>query len=196
LAGNYDLRASLGGLVSQTLLGFELGRGANEKVTLRLEPGRTVTAVVTDGAGRSPIVVPNADVVLAEGGVSSFPIRGRTGSDGKVSLGPIASGPATLGARAIDFVGSALVAVPDVLDGPVQIPLTRGGTIRGEVSDARGFAVDGATGNLGADAFDVLAQLTHQTLVPRDVIEGVLPPSADYFGGIDSRTNSKRWLRG
>ncbi|HEY3667775.1 MAG TPA: carboxypeptidase regulatory-like domain-containing protein [Polyangiaceae bacterium] len=153
LAGSYDLRASLADAVAPTLLGFELARGAHERLTLRLEPGRTVVALVTDGAGPSPIVVANADVVLAEGGVSSFPIRGRSGSDGKVALGPIASGPATLGARAEDFVGSALVAVPDVLTGPVRIPLTRGATIRGEVSDARGFPVDGASVEVvGSDA--------------------------------------------
>lgn len=145
LAGSYDLRASLDGNVAPTLLGFELGRGANEKITLRLEPGRTVVALVTDGEGPNPVVVANADVVLAEAGLSSFPIRGRTGGDGKVLLGPIASGPATLGARADDFVGSALVVVPEVLTGPVQVPLTRGATLRGEVSDARGYPVDGAT---------------------------------------------------
>ncbi|MEO8983935.1 MAG: carboxypeptidase regulatory-like domain-containing protein [Polyangiaceae bacterium] len=153
LAGSYDLRGLLGGAVSPTLLGFELARGANDKVTLSLAPGRTVVALVTDGEGASPIVVANADVVLAEGGVSSFPIRGRTGSNGKVALGPIASGPATLGARAEDFVGSALVAVPDVLSGPVRVPLTRGATIRGEVSDARGYPVEGATIEVvGSDA--------------------------------------------
>ncbi|MEO6600346.1 MAG: carboxypeptidase regulatory-like domain-containing protein [Polyangiaceae bacterium] len=145
LAGSYDLRASLDGNVAPTLLGFELSRGANEKVTLRLAPGRTVVALVTDGEGASPLVVANADVVLAEGGLSSFPIRGRSGSDGKVSLGPIASGPATLGARADDFVGSALVVVPEVLTGPVQVPLTRGSTLHGEVTDARGYPIDGAT---------------------------------------------------
>ncbi|HET7545294.1 MAG TPA: carboxypeptidase regulatory-like domain-containing protein [Polyangiaceae bacterium] len=145
LAGDYDLRASLGGDVAPTLLGFPLGRGQNETVTLRLEPGRTVTAVVTDGDGANPVAVANADVVLAEAGLSSFPIRGRSGADGKVSLGPIASGPATLGARAVDFVGSALVAVPEPLTGPVRIPLTRGGAIFGEVADARGFPVDGAS---------------------------------------------------
>jgi len=145
LAGSYDLRASLDGNVAPTLLGFELARGANEKLTLRLEPGRTVVALVTDGEGASPLVVANADVVLAEAGLSSFPIRGRTGSDGKVSLGPIASGPATLGARADDFVGSALVLVPEVLTGPVQVPLTRGATLRGEVTDARGYPIDGAS---------------------------------------------------
>ena len=145
LAGSYDVRASLAGDVAPTLLGFPLARGANEKLTLRLEPGRTVTAVVTDGDGPSPVVVASADVVLAEAGLSSFPIRGRTGSDGKVSLGPIAAGPATLGARAADFVGSALVAVPELLTGPVRVPLTRGGTIFGEVTDARGFPVEGAS---------------------------------------------------
>ncbi len=153
LAGSYDLRASLGGAVSPTLLGFELGRGVNGAVSLRLEPGRTVVAWVTDGEGASPLVVPNADVVLAEGGVSSFPIRGRTGTDGKVSLGPIAAGPATLGARAEDFVGSALVAVPEVASRAVRISLLRGATLRGDVSDARGFPVDGATIEVvGSDA--------------------------------------------
>jgi hypothetical protein len=145
LAGSYDLRASSGANVAPTLLGFPLARGADEKLTLRLEPGRTVIAVVTDGEGASPVVVPNADVVLAEAGLSSFPLRGRTGSDGTVALGPIASGPASLGARAADFVGSALVAVPEVLTGPVRIPLTRGGAIVGEIVDARGFPVDGAS---------------------------------------------------
>ncbi len=153
LAGSYDLRAILGGAVSQTLLGFELARGANEELILRLEAGRTVVALVTDGEGASPLVVANADVVLTEGGLSSFPIRGRTGADGKVSLGPIASGPATLGARAADFVGSALVAVPEVLSDAVRIPLLRGATLRGEVSDGRGFPVDGATIEVvGSDA--------------------------------------------
>jgi protocatechuate 3,4-dioxygenase beta subunit len=145
LPGSYDLRAALGGAVSKTTMGFELGRGAHEHVTLTLEPGRSVTALVTDGAGPSPIVVPNADVVLAEGGVGTFPIRGRTGTDGKVTLGPIAGGPATLGARAPDFVGSSLVAVPEILEGPVRIALIRGGTLRGDVVDARGFPVDGAS---------------------------------------------------
>lgn len=153
LAGSYDLRASLDGNVAPTLLGFEIARGANERLTLRLEPGRTVVALVTDGEGPNAVVVANADVVLAEAGLSSFPIRGRTGGDGKVALGPIASGPATLGARADEFVGSALVVVPEALSGPVQVPLIRGATLRGEVSDARGYPVDGATIEVvGSDA--------------------------------------------
>lgn len=153
LAGSFDLRASLGFDVAPTVLGFELARGENGQLNLRLEPGRTVVALVTDGEGQNPLLVANADVVLAEAGLSSFPMRGRTGSDGKVALGPIAQGPATLGARAADFVGSGLVVVPELLSGPVRVPLTRGATIHGEVTDARGYPVEGATIEVvGSDA--------------------------------------------
>lgn len=145
LAGSYDLQASRGSFVSDPLIGFELERGADASVTLRLELGRMVTALVTEGEGPNPLVVPGADVVLAEGGLGSFPLRGRTGSDGKVTLGPISLGPATLAARAREFVGGGVVAVPDVLEEPVRIALLRGGTLRGEVVDSRGFPIDGAS---------------------------------------------------
>jgi protocatechuate 3,4-dioxygenase beta subunit len=145
LAGSYDLRATLGGLVSRVTMGLMLERGEDQEVTLVLEPGRFVTALVTDGSGPNPHLVPNADVVLAEEGLSSFPLRGRSGTDGKVTLGPISTGPATLSGRAADFVGSAVVAVPDVLTGPVPLPLLRGGVLSGDVVDARGFPVDGAS---------------------------------------------------
>ncbi|HKY34355.1 MAG TPA: carboxypeptidase regulatory-like domain-containing protein [Polyangiaceae bacterium] len=145
LAGSYDLRARQDSNVSRVLMGLTLERGEDKLVTLLLEPGRFVTALVNDGSGPSPHLVPNADVVLAEEGLSSFPLRGRTGTDGKVTLGPISNGPATLSGRAPDFVGSAVVAVPDVLTGPVPLPLLRGGSLSGDVVDARGFPVDGAS---------------------------------------------------
>jgi Carboxypeptidase regulatory-like domain/PDZ domain len=145
LAGSYDLRASKDGFVSRVVAGILLDRGDDQEVTLTLEPGRFVTALVTDGDGASPHLVSGADVVLAEEGLSSFPLRGRSGNDGKVVLGPISNGPATLSGRAPDFVGSAIVAVPDVLTEPVRLPLLRGGTLVGEVVDARGFPVDGAS---------------------------------------------------
>jgi hypothetical protein len=145
LAGSYDLRASKDQLVSRVLMGLTLARGESQEVTLTLEPGRLVTALVTDGSGPNPHLVPNADVVLAEEGLSTFPLRGRSGTDGKVTLGPISNGPATLSGRAADFVGSAVVAVPDVLTEPVRLPLLRGGTLLGEVVDARGFPIDGAS---------------------------------------------------
>jgi hypothetical protein len=145
LAGSYDLRATKDQLVSRVLMGFMLARGESQEVTLTLEPGRFVSALVTDGSGPSPHLVPNADVVLAEEGLSTFPLRGRSGADGKVTLGPISNGPATLSGRAADFVGSAVVAVPDVLTEPVRLPLLRGGSLLGEVVDARGFPIDGAS---------------------------------------------------
>ncbi len=145
LAGSYDLRASKQQLVSRVLIGLLLERGQDQEVTLTLEPGRFVTALVTDGSGPNPHLVSNADVVLAEEGLSTFPLRGRSGNDGKVTLGPISNGPATLSGRAPEFIGSAVVAVPDAVTEPVRLPLLRGGTLLGEVVDARGFPIDGAS---------------------------------------------------
>lgn len=145
LAGSYDLKASRGAQVSRVLVGLLLARGEDQEVTLTLEPGRMVTAQVTDGSGPNALLVAGADVVLAEEGLSSFPLRGRTGSDGKVTLGPISSGPSTLSGRAPDFVSSAVVAVPEATNQPVILPLLRGGTLHGEVADARGYPIDGAS---------------------------------------------------
>ncbi|HMJ12883.1 MAG TPA: carboxypeptidase-like regulatory domain-containing protein, partial [Polyangiaceae bacterium] len=46
LSGAYDVKATLGGLVSDTRYGFELGRGARESLTLKLYAGRMVRAHV------------------------------------------------------------------------------------------------------------------------------------------------------
>jgi hypothetical protein len=165
LAGSYDLRATKDALVSRVLMGFELERGQQQEVTLTLEPGRFVTALVTDGSGPNPHLVPNADVVLAEEGLSSFPLRGRSGNDGKVTLGPISSGPATLSGRAPEFVGSAVVAVPEVLTDAVRLPLLRGGTLLGDVVDARGFPIDSASVELiGSDSMGLPISETPQLL--------------------------------
>ena len=134
------------GFVSPTLLGFELGRGANEKLTFAPRAGAHGDRARDRRRRKNPIVVANADVVLAEAGLSSFPIRGRTGSGRHRRARSDRGRPGDwLGARAADFVGSALVAVPEVLDGPVRVPLTRGATIVGEVDDVRGYPIDGAT---------------------------------------------------
>jgi protocatechuate 3,4-dioxygenase beta subunit len=154
LAGSYDLQATLGSEVSEPALGLALERGEDRETTLVLLPGRSVTALVTDGAGESPVVVPNADVVLTPSGLASFPLRGRTGTDGKVTLGPVAQGPLTLAARAEGFVSGALVAVPEATKEPVRVALVRGATLRGEVVDARGFPIDGASIEvIGTDSF-------------------------------------------
>lgn len=154
LAGAYDLVATLGSEVSEPLVGYTLERGAEAELTLTLEPGRFITAVVTDGDGASPALVPNAEVVLTPSGVGSFPLLGRTGSNGRVTLGPIGQGPASLGARADGFVSSALVAVPAGNKEPVTVPLLRGGTLRGDVVDGRGFPIGGASIDVtGTDAY-------------------------------------------
>ncbi len=145
LAGVYDLRAHRADLVSETLMGLTLERGARETVTLQLQPGRVITVVVTEGTEEDALVVPGADVVLAEGGLSSFPLRGRTGADGTVVLGPIAPGPATVAARARGFVARGAVPIPNELDGPVRLALLRGATLRGTVVDSRDYPVDGAS---------------------------------------------------
>jgi protocatechuate 3,4-dioxygenase beta subunit len=153
-AGAYDLQALLGDQISEPMVGFELDRGAEANVTLVLGPGRSVTALVTDGDGERALVVANADVVLSPSGLGSFPLRGRTGTNGKVVLGPLASGPATLTARAEGFVTSPLVPVPEEITEPVRVALLRGATIRGEVVDGRGFPVDGASIEIvGTDAY-------------------------------------------
>jgi Carboxypeptidase regulatory-like domain/PDZ domain len=165
LAGSYDLRASKEQQVSRVLMGVLLERGQDQEVTLTLEPGRFVTALVTDGSGPNPHLVSNADVVLAEEGLSTFPLRGRSGNDGKVTLGPISNGPATLSGRAPEFIGSAVVAVPDVVTEPVRLPLLRGGTLLGEVVDARGFPIDGASIEVvGSDSMGLPISETPQLL--------------------------------
>jgi len=154
LSGSYDLRARKGDLVSETLFGFELARGADGSVTLRLGLGRMVPVSVTDDDDDHPSPVGNADVVLAEGGLSSFPIQGRTAGDGSVTLGPIAAGPATVSASADGFVTRPALAVPDVIDGPIRIALQRGATLEGEVVDSKGRPVDGASIEvIGIDLF-------------------------------------------
>ncbi|MBN2197283.1 MAG: carboxypeptidase regulatory-like domain-containing protein [Polyangiaceae bacterium] len=145
LTGSYDLRATLGSEVSDTVFGLALGPSAHEAVTLRLRPGRFVTVLVSDGEGEAATGVPNADVVVVEDGLGPFPQRGRTGTDGKVRLGPLPIAPASVSARADGFVARSGVPVPDLLDEVVRIALLRAARLEGEVVDARGRPIDGAT---------------------------------------------------
>lgn len=145
LAGSFDLRAVKGDLVSRTELGVTLSRGEQKAVTLRLMPGRMVTVLVTDGEGEPVVPVPNADVVVAEGGISTFPERGRTTANGRVTLGPFEPGPLAASATARDFVGTSVVAVPEDTSAPVRVALRRGGTIVGRVVDGYDHPIDGAS---------------------------------------------------
>jgi protocatechuate 3,4-dioxygenase beta subunit len=144
-AGAYDLKAELGSLVSRTEVGVHLDHGETRAVKLVLGAGRMVPIVVSDGDGDHPLLVPNADVLLVEGGVSSFPLRGRTNAFGRVTLGPAAPGQLVAAARADGFVAKSTVAVPDSITEDVRIPLLRGGTLRGDVVDREGRPIGGAT---------------------------------------------------
>jgi len=142
--GIYDLRATRGDLVSPAEMGVALGRGGSKSLTLTLAKGRRVAVRVTDGDDDGAAPVSGASLVLAEGGLSSFPIEATTDRDGAASMGPIAPGDAYLSARADGFV--ARTGVPVLARGSptVRIGLLRGAVLRGDVVDARGFPVDGA----------------------------------------------------
>src|SRR5690606_4312774 len=142
LDGAYDLSATLGTQVSQTLFGFSLAEGRHDEVTLMLGPGRTVRVSVVDGEEAQAAPVPDADVVLVEGGLGSFPFRGRTDARGEVSLGPLPIGPAVVSARASGFVARSGVQVPPGA-GSVRVGLLGGGTLTGAVVAAGGYPIIG-----------------------------------------------------
>lgn len=153
LDGAYDLRAYRGNQVSQTLFGFTLAEGRHDEVTLMLGPGRTVRVIVVDGEETDAAPVAEADVVLVEGGLGSFPFRGRTDKSGQVALGPLPAGPAAVAARAPGFVARSGVPVPADADS-VRVGLVRGGTLTGTVVDAEGYPIVGASIEvIGSDVF-------------------------------------------
>jgi hypothetical protein len=218
-AGVYDLKARRGDLVSKTDVSIPLKKGQTIERTLRLERGRPIRVRVTDGPapenGEAPPVA-DARVVLVEEGLSSFPMEGRTDAKGEVSLGPAVEGGATITARAEGFVPRSVPATAGD-DGVVEIPLMRGGTLSGDVVDARGFAVDGATievigtdmdgmpiqlsGAASAFAEDLFAfNLTGpQPLIARGEL-GVMPgpvPDIPHGGGgslAASKTTGEPWV--
>jgi protocatechuate 3,4-dioxygenase beta subunit len=143
--GIYDLRATHGDRVSQAEMGIALGRGESKSVTLVLVAGRRVSVRVTDGDDADAAPVPGASLVLAEGGLSSFPLEATTDARGGAILGPIAPGDAYLSADAAGFVPRTGIAVPAGAAPLVRVGLVRGATLRGDVVDARGYPVDGAS---------------------------------------------------
>ena len=153
-AGTYALRAQRGADVSDTEIGLALTAGQDLEVTLLLVPGRSVAVHVVDGEADLASPVRGARVVLAESGVSPFPLEAVTDAKGRATLGPIAAGAATLTARAEGYVGRSAVAVPEVLAGEVKLVLLRAGVLRGVVVDARGFPIAGATVAIVGNDFD------------------------------------------
>jgi Carboxypeptidase regulatory-like domain/PDZ domain len=150
--GVYDLKARLGDRVSPTELAVPVKRGETKQVELRIAEGKRVTVTVTDGPGEDAPVVKDASVVLAEEGLSSFPLQGVTDARGVVTLGPVARERAVVSARAPGFVARSAVRV-DPPATEARVPLQRGGVLVGEVVDDRGYPVRGATVEIvGVDA--------------------------------------------
>lgn len=210
-AGSYDLRASEGQRVSPTIVGFRLDRGETRKLTLELEQGQMVRIIVTDGDSDDAPGVRAADVVLTEGGVSSFPWLGRTNEGGQVVLGPILETRATAMAMKEGYVSRTAVPVPQEITGPLKIALQKGATLSGRVVDERGFPIDGASVEVrGTDSYGMPildTPLSHSAqqqyfewslggpkrLIPMGelgVLPGPLPPIPDQWfveGGIVTR---------
>lgn len=142
--GSYAVRAVSGTRCSPIDLGLVVSKGEDKSVQLALQPGLMITAHAVDASNEDD--VKDARVTLAEGGLSPFPLDGVTDKRGRVALGPILLGSAaTLSARAEGFVPKAAISIEEPPAGEVRIPLARGGSLVGKISDARGYAVDGAT---------------------------------------------------
>jgi hypothetical protein len=144
-AGIYALRASRGDLVSAIELGVSLGRGEDKSIDLKVGPGRWVVARVTDGDSDDAAGIAAARVMLAEGGLSPFPLEATTDAKGRARLGPIAAGAATVSARADGFVPRGAVLLADPLPPETRIALVRAGVMTGRVVDDRGYPVGGAS---------------------------------------------------
>lgn len=143
LSGVYDLRARKGGLVSAVESGVALERGQRKDVVLRLAGGRYVQVRVTSEKPASR-PISGASVVLAEHGLSPFPLTARTDDGGRASVGPLSPGPAFLSVRAKGFVGRAAIPVPDDTREPLHVVLMKGARLFGEVVDGHGHAIAGA----------------------------------------------------
>lgn len=144
-AGSYALRAVKGARVSPIELGVVLGRGETKSVVLKLVDGRFVSVRVTDGDSADAAPIAGARLTLAEGGLSPFPLEATVDGGGRARIGPIAPGPAALGARADGFMPRGGITVADPPPHETRVALVRAGVLTGRVVDARGYPVDGAT---------------------------------------------------
>ncbi|MSP26395.1 MAG: hypothetical protein EXR75_14830 [Myxococcales bacterium] len=141
--GFYDVRAEAGEFVSEPGRGLLLEHGEHKVLEISLIHGRFVRVVVTDGEGDPPISIEDADVVLVEGGLSSFPRFGRTDQHGVVRLGPITDS-ATVSAYRLGFVPTSAVSVEDGVS-EIRVSLLRGAALVGRIVDERGWPIEGAS---------------------------------------------------
>jgi protocatechuate 3,4-dioxygenase beta subunit len=152
-SGSYALRATQGSLVSSSDLLVAIDKGVDQSVILKLEQGQMLSVKVTNGVMEGAEPIADARVVLAEGGLSPFPLEGKTGGDGRVTLGPFARGGAAMSVSADGFVPRGAMAVPEPAPVEFRVGLSRAGTLLGRVVDGRGQPIDGVTLEvIGTDA--------------------------------------------
>lgn len=140
--GSYAVRATHGTDLSATDVGVAVEPGGDAKIVVQLVHGQMLTVRVVEGAREN--AVPKARVTLVEGGVSSFPQTATTDRDGKAVLGPYL-GEASISVFAEELVGETAVRVPSPPPPELVVRLERGATLEGEVVDARGRPIEGAT---------------------------------------------------
>ncbi len=143
-SGSYAVRSTWKMHASNIEISIALGPGEEKEVELRLLPGRMVTVLVVDSDEQDAQAVVGARIVLAEGGLSPFPLEALSDRSGHATLGPIAPGTAFVSARADAYVARAIL-VPEPLTGEVKVVLAKAGSLGGRVVDARGFPIAGAT---------------------------------------------------
>ena len=140
--GSYAVRATQGDALSATDVGVVVAPGEDVKITVQMVRGQRVVVRVVEGERER--YVQNARVTLVEGGLSSFPQTVSTDREGKAILGPFL-GEASLSVFAEDLVGETAVRVPSPPPPELVVRLERGATIEGEIVDARGRPIEGAT---------------------------------------------------
>jgi hypothetical protein len=209
--GYYELRALRDGTVSELGDGVLLEAGEPREIELRLVEGVYVEVLVTDGEGEPTRPIEGADVALVEGGLSSFPVHGRTGADGIARVGPIVGGDGAASAQAAGFVPRNAVPIEQG-QGLVRVSLHRAGALAGRIVDERGYPIEGASlevVGVGIDGMPIadstqriglqrdhvaLAAPGPTPLVPRGelgvmpVVPGVPPTSAD--AGVGTRPSA------
>src|SRR5690606_17000973 len=106
------LRARRGASVSPVVSAVQLDRGQRQRVELILGVGRGLQVLAT---GEKPNARPieGAAVVVAEFGLSPFPLTAKTNAEGRAWVGPLAPGPAFVSVRAKGYVGRAALPIPD-----------------------------------------------------------------------------------